>query len=240
LHTRSPRLGTRPQDSSPFLLLSAPHLTRASSSTGRPALRASPRIAPSLRSSGRARLGTSVSPHGSACTLGSKPTSWGTAQAHGQARPALDLARAAPSPHRLPPHTLSSILSPFRALPLLSPCCSALCRLSHHVSPPPSGLQQGPMPRPGSAITSTCSHQHGSLAHTCTARVSLKCAHIFALLDLTNPPASLRRARYDSCGSGIVLVLSDHVRAAIGGMSHLFVSAWCSPTGPRIRFPGEM
>jgi hypothetical protein len=121
-----PRLGTRPQDSSPSLLLSAPHLTRAPFPTGHLALRASPRTALPLNSSGCARPGTSVSPHRSAYALGSKPTGWGTAQAHGQAWPALGPARTAPFPHRFLPHILSVCPLSLPRAPPLFPCCSAL------------------------------------------------------------------------------------------------------------------
>jgi hypothetical protein len=76
-------------------------------------------------------------------------------------------------------------------------------------------------------------------SHALSPRLTQMCPHLHYWI-YQIPQFSLRRAINDSCGRGIVLVLSDHVRTAIGGVSHLFVSAWCSPTGPQIRFPGEM
>ncbi len=124
MHTWSPRLGTRPQDSSP-LLLSAPHLTRASSPTSRLALRASPCSVTSLlwarppghlgiasRVGLRSRLKAHKLGHGSGSWLG----------------PACSTAGPGRSPpHRFPPHTLSVCPLSLPRAPPFSPLAALLC-----------------------------------------------------------------------------------------------------------------
>ncbi len=63
----------------------------------------------------------------------------------------------------------------------------------------------------------SCAHRHSMYSHS-------------RILDLAVPQPSLRRAvsRKAVCGQPLVACRT------------YFVSAWCSPTGPRIRFPGEM
>ena len=87
------------------------------------------------------------------------------------------------------------------------------------------------MPRPGPAITRAYAYQEGSLAPTLIACASLKCVHIYTIAFIKSPSLVCAARDNDSCGKGIVLVLPDHVRTAIGGVTH-FCPGMVRPAGP--------
>ena len=132
-------------------------------------------------------------------------------------------AQAAPPPHRLPLLTLSVCPFSLPRAPPVSPLAALLCVACRTVF--------HPMPRPGLTFTLAYAHQKGSLAQTLIACASLKCVHICTIGFIKSP--SLVCAARDNvcCGKGIVLVLPDHVRTAIGGVTH-FCPGMVRPAGP--------
>ena len=136
------------------------------------------------------------------------------------------LLQVGPGPRPLPTAFHSSLClsvpSLFRALPLLSPCCSALCRLSHRVPPHAQAW----------AHIHTRVRTPGRLARSNahSLRLTQMCPHLHYWI-LKSPSLVCAARDTDSCGKGIVLVLPDHVRTAIGGVAH-FCPGMVRPAGP--------
>ena len=96
-------------------------------------------------------------------------------------------------------------------------------------------LALGPMPRLGPGY-----HSHPLTP----ARLHSKCVRISATLDLTVPQLVFAARDTIAAGRCIVLMARTAETAAcerpLVACRTYFVSAWCGPLGPRIRFPGEM
>ena len=121
---------------------------------------------------------------------------------------------------------LSSARSPFSSLAAL--LCVA-CRTMFHLRPQTltRALCLGPGPQSHACTPS------GRLARTNAHRLRLTqmCPHLHYWI-IKSPRLVCAARDNDSCGKGIVLVLPDSVRTAIGGVSHLFCLGMVRPAGP--------
>ena len=153
--------------------------------------------------------------------------------------PAWWLGSAHGSAHGPAPHSPLSLylsvcpLNPLARSPPLSfadPLCVACLTVSLPLS---LRLSLGPMPR-------LRPEYHPLLL----ALPSLKCVRISATLDLKVPQLVCAARDTVAANRDIVLMAWTAETAAcerpLVACRTYFVSAWCGPLGPRIRFPGEM